>query len=64
MLRTPSTIRAHVHVPLTRLALCVDCEACFELGLHACPACSSRTWVPLSRFVGEGHQTADVRSAA
>jgi hypothetical protein len=39
-----------VHVPLARLALCLDCDACFEMGLDHCPACGSRTWSPLSRF--------------
>jgi hypothetical protein len=54
MLRDVRTVRPSVHVPLNRLALCLDCEECFELGLDACPACSSETWVPLARFVGGG----------
>jgi hypothetical protein len=49
--REMSNVRAHVHLPLRRLALCIDCDECFELGLPACPACSSETWTPLARFV-------------
>ena len=41
-----------VHFPLARLALCLDCDACFEIGLEQCPACGSRTWSSLSRFIG------------
>jgi hypothetical protein len=40
-----------LHWPLRRLALCLDCDECFELGLRACPACSSETWTTLSRFL-------------
>jgi hypothetical protein len=39
--------------PLTRLALCVDCEVCFEIGPEKCPGCGSETWSPLSRFIGD-----------
>lgn len=46
-----STLRPHVHLPLKRLALCLDCEKCFELGAAACPACGSRTWITLARFL-------------
>jgi hypothetical protein len=42
-----------LHLPLGRLALCLDCETCFEVGSDACPACGIRTDVglggPLSR---------------
>jgi len=37
--------------PLARLALCLDCEMCFDLALNACPACASATSVPVSRFL-------------
>ncbi len=39
------------HLALRRLALCLDCDACFEIGADACPACSSDTWVSLARFL-------------
>jgi hypothetical protein len=52
MLRDVRMVRPSLHVPLNRLALCLDCEECFEVGVDACPACSSETWVPLARFVG------------
>jgi len=55
MLRDVRMVRPSVHVPLNRLALCLDCEECFEVGVDACPACSSETWVPLARFVGGSH---------
>jgi hypothetical protein len=40
----------HVHLPLRRLAMCLDCDECFEIGAPACPACGSETWTSLSRF--------------
>lgn len=42
---------SRVSVPLMRLGLCLDCEDCFEIGLDACPACGSETWMPLARFL-------------
>jgi hypothetical protein len=45
------TRSARPHVPLRRLALCLDCEACFELGEDSCPACGSTTWTILARFL-------------
>ena len=43
----------HVHLPLRHLALCLDCDECFKIGAEPCPACGSRTWVSLSRFMGQ-----------
>jgi hypothetical protein len=40
-----------VHTPLARTALCLDCEACFEIGSETCPACGSRTWASVGRFL-------------
>jgi hypothetical protein len=40
-----------VHLPLKKLALCLDCDECFELGYASCPACGSGTWSPLGRFL-------------
>jgi hypothetical protein len=51
-----------LHIPLARLALCVDCEVCFEIGPDQCPACGSRTWSPLSRFIGDSSDKAVVRA--
>lgn len=42
---------SRVHLPLMRLGMCLDCEACFEIGVEACPACGSKTWMPLARFM-------------
>jgi hypothetical protein len=42
---------AALHHPLRRVAICLDCEACFELGADRCPACGSETWAPLARFL-------------
>jgi hypothetical protein len=51
LLRAPRTIADGTHLPLRRLALCLDCDACFELGGPTCPACGSRTWSSLARFI-------------
>lgn len=50
--RTRSTALA-LHVPLRRLALCLDCEACFDIGAPSCPACSADTWIPLAGFLDQ-----------
>lgn len=39
------------HLPLRRLALCLDCDECFEIGATRCPACGSATWTSLARFI-------------
>ena len=52
--RNTLTLRPQLHVPLERLALCLDCEKCFELGATACPACGSGTWIALARFLEGG----------
>jgi len=39
------------HFPLRKLALCLDCDACFEFGPKTCPACGSETLAPLARFL-------------
>src|SRR3989442_14596358 len=40
-----------VHLALRSLALCLDCDECFEVGPETCPACGSATWTPISRFL-------------
>jgi len=50
--RTRSAALA-LHLPLRRLALCVDCEACFDIGAPSCPACSANTWIPLAGFLDQ-----------
>ena len=42
-----------VHLPLPQLALCLDCDECFEIGPEPCPGCGSATWTPLSGFLGQ-----------
>jgi len=39
------------HLPLRRLALCLDCEACFDIRASACPACGGDTWILMVRFL-------------
>jgi hypothetical protein len=39
------------HLPLRKLALCLDCDECFSLGAQLCPACGSGTWTPAARFL-------------
>jgi hypothetical protein len=51
-----------IHIPLQRLALCLDCDVCFELGQTECPACGSQTWSPLARFIGEVSEKEVVRA--
>jgi hypothetical protein len=51
-----------LHIPLSRLALCVDCEVTFEIGPEQCPACGSETWSALSRFIGNASEKAIVRA--
>ena len=50
------------HFPVGRLALCLDCEVCFEIGPEKCPACGSQTWSPLSRFIGDTSDKAVVKA--
>ncbi len=47
-------IASSLHLPLRRLALCLDCEVCFEIGAPSCPACGGETWVLLARFLDQG----------
>src|SRR4029450_9877917 len=43
-----------LHLPLRRLALCLDCEACFEIGASSCLACGGDTRGLLSKFLDPG----------
>ena len=45
------TASAQIHLPLQRVALCLDCDVCFDLGRNACPVCGSDTWIPLARYL-------------
>ena len=56
---TPAT---RPHFPVGRLALCLDCEVCFEIGPEKCRACGSQTWSPLSRFIGDTSDKAVVKA--
>jgi len=40
-----------LRLPLGRLALCLDCETCFEIGTDPCPVCGSATWASVARFL-------------
>ena len=51
-----------LYFPLARLALCADCEVCFEIGFEACPACGGRTWSPLAKLVGHASEGTVVRA--
>ena len=53
---------SRVHLPLMRLGMCLDCEACFEIGVDACPACGSKTWMPLARFLETARRRRMVQS--
>ena len=43
--RTPA-----LHIPLARLALCADCDSCFEI-VDVCPACAGTTIISLGRIL-------------
>jgi hypothetical protein len=47
-------LAAKMHLPLRQLALCLDCDECFEISCPTCPACGSATWTSLSRFLAQG----------
>src|SRR5688572_12116440 len=57
-----TTATARLYFPLSRLALCADCEVCFEIGFDACPACGGETWSSLSRLMGNAAEGAVVRA--
>jgi hypothetical protein len=44
-------LAAKMHLPLRQLALCLDCDECFEISSPTCPACGSATWTSLARFL-------------
>lgn len=50
-LRQAGSATSSLYFPLRRLALCLDCDVCFELGSLTCPACGGGTWVLLARFL-------------
>jgi hypothetical protein len=54
MLKSPRRLTPRLHLPLRRLALCLDCDECFEIGYDVCPACGSKTWTSLARFLEIG----------
>jgi hypothetical protein len=47
------TLAAMMHLPLRQLALCLDCDECFEISSPTCPACGSATWTSLSGFLAQ-----------
>jgi hypothetical protein len=51
MINSTRRLAPRMHLPLRRLALCLDCDECFEIGEGTCPACGSETWTPLARFM-------------
>ena len=51
VMRVSNPLPSAVHIPLGRVALCLDCDACFDLGYQRCPACGSGTWSSMSRFI-------------
>lgn len=53
MLNSARRIAPRMHLPLGRLALCLDCDECFEI-TDVCPACGSETWTSLARFLEWG----------
>src|SRR4029453_196917 len=54
VIRHTRSMTPALHLPFRRLGLCLDCEACFEIGASSCPACGGDTWVLLSKFLDHG----------
>ena len=50
-----NTIR-RFQLPLQRIALCLDCETCFEIGIGRCPTCGSGMWATMARFLDRRYQ--------
>jgi len=61
MIRRRRMLAARVHLPLRQLALCLDCDECFEISSPTCPACGSATWTSLSRFLAQASSVRDPR---
>ena len=51
MISRARQLAPRAHLPLRQLALCLDCDECFEIASPTCPACGSATWTSLSRFL-------------
>jgi len=51
MISRRRTLVTKPHLPLRHLALCLDCDECFEISSARCPACGSATSTMLSRFL-------------
>ena len=51
MISRARQLAPRAHLPLRQLALCLDCDECFEISSPTCPACGSATWTSLSRFL-------------
>jgi hypothetical protein len=51
MISRARKVTSGLHLPLRRAALCMDCDEVFEMGDGGCPACGSKTWSTLARFL-------------
>lgn len=60
---TGADVAAVVSMPLSRAALCLECEHVFELGPAAAPCCGAREWVLIERFFIAGGERQLVRAA-
>lgn len=47
-----------IRLPLHRVSLCLDCEVCFPIENTSCPACGSRTSVPIAQFLNKARDSA------
>jgi hypothetical protein len=56
MERSEVDVMSTAYVPLSRLAICLNCDACFGIGPERCPACGSETWSLLGRFIQPLHR--------
>lgn len=49
--RVQKALPPRFHAPLRRVALCLDCDECFDVACTKCPACGGETWASLARFL-------------
>jgi hypothetical protein len=53
MIRRARQLALRAHLPLRQMALCLDCDECFEISSPTCSACGSATWTSLARFLAQ-----------
>jgi hypothetical protein len=47
--------QAPLYLPLAHVALCLDCEVCFDLAMRRCPACGGATLACVASLLDSDH---------